>query len=82
MAKGDAQRALSREQSKIRAIAVYKMLSDGKMLTRADIARRLETQYGFKASRKTIYDDIRAVDRIMPIEVIDDGKGGYRKMEV
>lgn len=82
MAKGDAQRALSREQSKIRAIAVYKMLSDGKMLTRADIARRLETQYGIKANRRTIYDDIRAVDRIMPIEVIDDGKGGYRKMEV
>lgn len=77
-----AQRALSREQSKVRAIAVYKMLSEGKALTRADIARRLETRYGIKASRKTIYDDIRAVDRIMPIEMIDDGKGGYKKMEV
>ena len=78
----NSQRALSREQSKVRAIAVYKMLSEGKALTRADIARRLETRYGIKASRKTIYDDIRAVDRIMPIEMIDDGKGGYKKMEV
>lgn len=77
------EKALNKEQSKIRAIAVYKMLSAGEKLSCADISRRLYAQFGMTVSRKTIYDDIRAVDRIMPIECFGRGRNsGYKKMEV
>ena len=32
--------------------------------------------------RKTIYDDIRAIDRVMPIESVIERCGGYRKLDV
>lgn len=71
-----------KDDTKIRVIAVYRMLSEGKLLTSTDIIRRLSNQYGITADRKTIYDDIRAVDRFIPIEVIPGSNGGYKKMEV
>lgn len=77
-----SQRSLSKEQSKIRAIAVYRMLCEGNVLSSAAIIRRLYGQYGMVVDRKTIYDDVRAVDRIMPIEVVTGKNGGYRRMEV
>ena len=76
------QRNLSREQSKIRAIAVYRMLSEGSTLSCATIIRRLYDQYGIVVDRKTIMDDVRAVDRFMPIVVVPGSNGGYRRMEV
>lgn len=75
------QQALSREQSKMRAIAVYRIMSEGRKLTVPDIARILHCRYGITVDRKTIYDDLRAVNRIMPLEFIQGRNGGYKKLE-
>ena len=80
MAKPDQrQRALSHEQSKFRVLAIAKMLSEGRRLTSSEILRRLEAQYDIVADRKTIYSDVYAIDRIMPIDVLPGKNGGYMK---
>lgn len=76
------QKSLSKEQSKVRTIAVYRMLSEGNTISCATLRRRLYAQYGMVVDRKTIYDDVRAVNRIMPIEIVRGPNGGYRRMEV
>jgi predicted DNA-binding transcriptional regulator YafY len=58
------------------------MLLEGKRITTRQIIDRLKRHYGFKANRKTIYDDIAAINRIMPVKVIPGRNGGYIKWDV
>lgn len=67
---------------KIRILAVAKMLSEGKMLTASQIIRRLDLQYDIQVDRKTIYSDICAIDRFIPIELKAGRFGGYKKYDV
>lgn len=71
----------SREESKIRVLAIAKMLNEGRRITSTQILRRLELQYDMRADRKTIYADICAIDRIMPIDVMAGKNGGYMKCD-
>ena len=73
------KRALSHEQSKVRVLAIAKMLSEGRRLKSSEIQRRLEAQYDIVVDRKTIYSDIYAIDRIMPIDIRVGRYGGYQK---
>jgi predicted DNA-binding transcriptional regulator YafY len=58
------------------------MLAEGRKITSAEIQRRLDLQYDIQVNRKTIYSDIYAIDRFMPIEVFAGKNGGYRKYDV
>lgn len=62
---------------KIRVIAVYRMLSSGKKMSVREIQRELELKFDIQAGRKTIYDDICAVDRFLPIQFCRGENGGY-----
>ena len=73
------RRALSREQSKIRILVIAKMLNEGRRLTARQILGRLQAQYDITVDRKTLYDDIAAIDKIMPIDVKVGKNGGYMK---
>ncbi len=68
-----------KEESKIRLIAVAKMVNEGRKVTSKEIMRRLELQYDIQADRKTIYSDIAAIDRFIPIQVMTGKKGGFKK---
>lgn len=70
-------RQSNRENGKIRVIAIYRMLLEEEKITSRQIIQRLESRYGFTADRKTIYSDIAAIDRIIPIKVITGKNGGY-----
>jgi predicted DNA-binding transcriptional regulator YafY len=72
----------SKEQCKFRVLAIERMLSEGRKMTATEIQRRLDLQYDIQVNRKTIYSDIYAIDRFMPIEVIAGKNGGYRKYNV
>lgn len=76
------QARATRECCKTRAVAIYLMLSTGQTLSSRAILKKLKCQYGMVVDRKTIFDDIRAIDRIMPIEVVTGRDGGYRKLDV
>ena len=73
------QKALSKEQSKIRVLAIAKMLNEGNRMTATQILRRLELQYDIIADRRTIYHDVYAIDKVMPIDVATGRFGGYKK---
>lgn len=73
------QKALSKEQTKFRVLAIERMLNEGRKLTSSEILRRLDLQYDIQIDRKTLYSDIYAIDKFMPIEVTAGRCGGYRK---
>ena len=80
--RNDRQGAMSLEQTKIRVLIVERILNDGRKHTAEEIENTLFLRYGIKVDRKTIYHDIYAIDKIMPIEVIMGCKGGFRKMVI
>ena len=75
-------RATNKETTKIRIIAVYRMIESTKKITAKEFQRRLLSQYGIDVERKTIYSDIAAIDRIIPIKVTVGKYGGYSKWNV
>ena len=66
-----------RENEKVRVIAIYRMLLRGEKITTRQILEELQSHYGITADRKTIYSDVAAIDRIVPIKVIPGCRGGY-----
>lgn len=71
----------SKENSKIRVLAIERMLEEGRRITAQEIQRRLELQYDMQVSRKTIYDDIYAIDRFIPLDVHSGNGGGFKKCD-
>ena len=74
MAKGN--------DSKIRLIAVYRMMESGENLTSTQILNRLKSQFDIEADRKTIYSDLMAIDRFIPLQVDGGCNGGAHKYDV
>ena len=72
----------SREQSKIRVLAIERMLNEGRKVTAREIQQRLDRQHDIQVSCLTIYRDICAIDRFMPIEVTHGYGGGFKKYDV
>lgn len=70
------------ENSKIRVLAVAMMLRTGERMTTSKILRNLSAKYGITADRKTIYDDIYAINRFVPIESTPGRGGGYQVVDV
>lgn len=71
----------SKEETKIRILAIERMLKEGRKLTCGEILRRLDLQYDIQIDRKTLYADIYAIDKFMPIEVSVGRNGGYKLWE-
>lgn len=71
-----------RDDSKIRLIAVYRMMESGEKLTSTQILNRLKSQFDIEADRKTIYSDLMAIDRFMPLQVETGCDGGTHKYDV
>lgn len=69
------------DHDKIRLLAVAKILNEGRRVKVGDILRRLELQYDIQADRKTIYSDVYAINRFIPIDAIPGKNGGYQKCD-
>lgn len=70
------------DTSKIRILAIERILKVGQFITVAEIIDALECRYGISVDRKTIYDDIGAINRIVPIERKSGKNGGYKLLNV
>ena len=66
------------ESDKIRVLAVEHIIARGGRVTSTQILRELEVRYDIKADKKTIYSDIQAIDRFMPVEVTRGCHGGFK----
>ena len=69
-----------REDSKARLVAVTLMILRGKKMTAGDIMRELDLRHDIQVDRKTIYSDIAAIDKLIPVEVTSGKHGGYQRM--
>ena len=70
-----------RDDAKIRLLLIERMLSYDKVISAAEIIRRLEPR-GIYADRKTIYDDMAAINKIMPLESKPGYGGGFYRVDV
>lgn len=75
-------RAKSREECKIRVLAIERIINRGGKVSAKEIQSELESKYGMKVCLKTIQMDMRAIDRFIPIESFKGKAGGYRKFDV
>lgn len=71
-----------KSQTKIRVLAVAKMLKEGRRITAKEIVKRLDKEYDITTDRKTVYADIRAIDMFMPIDMVTGRNGGYKVYDV
>jgi predicted DNA-binding transcriptional regulator YafY len=69
------------ETDKIRLLAVERIISRGRRVSAAQILSELERRYDIKADRKTIYSDIMAIDRFMPVDVTGGRYGGFQVID-
>lgn len=67
---------------KIRLLAVERMILRGERITTNQILRELDLKYDIQVDRKTIYSDMCAIDRFVPIESMGGQNGGYKMVDV
>ena len=70
------------DHNKVRLLAIERMVDEGKKIKIAEIQDRLESEYGIYATRPTIYYDLLAIEKFIPLESKTGPNGGYKKMEV
>ena len=70
-------RQTGRENCKFRVIVIYCELMKKQKVTTKQIINLLQRRYGITVDRKTIYSDIAAINRIVPIMSIAGRNGGY-----
>lgn len=69
------------DDSKLRLLLVERMLRYDRFITADEILSKLAKRCIY-ADRKTIYSDIYAIDRIIPVEVKTGKNGGFRLVNV
>ena len=73
----------NKENTKVRVLAVYRILLESRaLITCGEIIRELRAHYGITADRKTIYDDVAAINRITPVRSVYGKFGGYALWDV
>lgn len=75
------KKGYSKELAKIRVLAIERMLDEGRRITAKEIQQRLDLHYDIQTSLKTIYDDIFAIERFIPLDVKTGFGGGYMKCD-
>ena len=70
------------DDTKLRLLAVYNMIQRGGWITTRQIQRELDLRYDIQANRKTIYNDIYAINKIIPVETKSGARGGFCKIDV
>ena len=68
--------------TKIRVLAIERMLANGRRMSTAEIQQELERKYDIRAEKKTIYDDIIALNMFVPIESTPGPGGGFQIVDV
>ena len=76
------KKGYSKELAKIRVLAIERILSCGRRITAKEIQSILDLKYDIQASVKSIYDDLIAIDRFMPLDVKTGYGGGYKKIDI
>ena len=75
------QKGASKEQGKIRVLLIEKMLRYDCRITTKEIQNRLDREYDMQVSRRTLRQDLVAIDRVVPLDVTRGYGGGFKKYD-
>lgn len=65
---------------KIRLLAIERMLRKDQFINTTQIRASLDLNYDIQVERKTLYSDLMAIDKFIPLEVKSGNNGGYKIM--
>lgn len=82
MTDRDKRMAKSREMGKARIALFTILLATGRKFTANQLQDVAKNRFGNVVDRRTIYRDIEAISRVMPIESTTGRYGGYQMMDV
>jgi predicted DNA-binding transcriptional regulator YafY len=68
--------------TKIRILAIERMLAGGRKMKVKEIQRELERKYEIYANKEAIFDDIAALNMFIPIESTRGPAGGFQRVDV
>lgn len=74
--RSEKGKPMKRSDTKIRLLAVFHILTKRGKATMQQILDDLDLIYDIQCDRKTVYSDIRAIDRFRPI-AFEGYEGGY-----
>ena len=73
----------NKENTKVRVLAVYRILSNSRaVISSSEIMLELKSRYGITADRKTIFSDVAAINRFMPVRTVAGRYGGFAPWDV
>lgn len=73
----------NKENTKVRVLAVYRILSNSRaVISSSEIMLELKSRYGITADRKTIFSDVAAINRFMPVRTVVGRHGGFAPWDV
>lgn len=75
------QKGASKEQAKIRVLLIEKMLRYDRRITTKEIQDRLDSKYDMQVSRRTLFQDLAAIDKVVPLDVTRGYGGGCKKCD-
>lgn len=75
------QKGASKEQAKIRVLLIEKMLRYDRRITTKEIQDILDSKYDMQVSRPTLFRDLAAIDKVVPLDVTTGYGGGYKKCD-
>ena len=82
MTDRDKRMAKSREMGKARIALFTILLGTGRKFTSKQLQEIARNRLGVYVDRKTIFGDMAAISRIVPIESMAGRYGGYQRLDV
>lgn len=64
----------NKDTNKVRLIVEFLMLQNNDMVATREMVDRLNRRWDIDVDRKTIYADIAAIDRVVPVYQVRDGR--------
>lgn len=64
----------NKDTNKVRLIVEFLMLQNNDMVATREMVDRLNCRWDIDVDRKTIYADVAAIDRVVPVYQVRDGR--------
>lgn len=69
-------------ETRIRILAIERMLANGRRMKLKEIQQELAQKYGIHVIKDTIREDIYTLNMFVPIESYRGHNGGYQRVDV
>jgi hypothetical protein len=67
---------------RMRILVIERMLREDRYINALVVVERLDRIYDIQCNRETVYKDMYAIDRFIPLEMKSGKNGGFRRMKI